>query len=185
MLWPTTISFVATGTRPTVHATLLDDSGPVLDDKSIAVCLQKTWRRIWNISASLPDECACSGNEGNLASVWEFNRKKWSKDSMGLISSLHDGVISTFFSFGDLGCHAPIPLAYNKIEAGVKRLSATGIPVYMIDGSSHTHTSSAEFFSRKINDISLYEWVAQLIGSGPEPSTVAPASSEVTNVITV
>lgn len=87
------------------------------------------------------------------------------------------GTISTFFSFGLDDCKNPFPVGYNKLEAGLKRLSASGVPIYMIPGGSHMHTSSNEFFTRTVSNTLLYKWVAQLISSGPDPGSVTPASS--------
>lgn len=163
--------------NPNVRATLLDDSGPILDDTAIPVCLQQLWRSTWNINAALPSGCACIGDKGNIVAIWEFSKKKWPKDTFGLISSLKDGTISTFFSFGELGCHNPIPIGYNKLAAGLQRLSATGVAVYMISGSSHTHTSSGEFFTRTVSNTVLYKWVAELV-SGTDPGSVMPKSED-------
>jgi len=168
-----------------LRAILLDDSGPVLDDTAIPVCLQERWRKTWNITAALPDDCACDGSKGNIGSVWAFNQKKWPKDSFGLVSSLDDGVISSFFAFGLLGCWNPFPFGYKRLAAGLQRLSASGVPVYMIDGDSHTHTTTNEFFTREVDKNLLYKWVAQLISSGPDPSSVMPAESGDADVITV
>lgn len=157
-----------------VRAALLDDSGPILDDDTISLCLQELWRSTWNINASLPKGCACIGDKGNIADIWQFSKAKWPKDSFGLVSSLDDGVISTFFGFGDLDCKSPIPLPYNKLAAGLRRLSSAGVPVYMIPGSGHEHTSSSEFFSRIVGDTPLYKWIAQLVAGGPDPASVDP-----------
>jgi hypothetical protein len=159
-----------------IRGILVDDSGPILDDTAIPPCLQELWRQTWNINASLPVGCPCIGNEGNIGGVWKFMQNKWSKDSFGLVSSMNDVVISTFFSFGLDNCKNPIPIGYNKLAAGLKRLSAAGVPVYMIGGSSHTHTSSNEFFTRSVSNTLLYKWVAQLISTGPDPGSVGDSS---------
>jgi hypothetical protein len=101
------------------------------------------------------------------------------KDSIGLISSVHDSVISMFFSFGQLGglaCPSPLPLPYDKIHGGLTRLAAQGIPLYMIPGGEHTHTGSkASFYSQSVESVHLYDWVSQLIDpTRPDPPTVQP-----------
>lgn len=58
----------------------------------------------WNLNASLPAQCPCVGEAGYLVTIWKFNREKWPKDSFGLISSVTDTTISTFFSFGMDNC---------------------------------------------------------------------------------
>ncbi|CAK0809088.1 unnamed protein product [Prorocentrum cordatum] len=43
-----------------LRALLLDDSGPIMDDAAIPVCLQQIWRESWNINASLAAGCPSS-----------------------------------------------------------------------------------------------------------------------------
>lgn len=157
---------------------MLDDSGPILDDTAIPPCLQEMWRDVWNINATLPQGCPCLNPYGNMASGWAYYKTIYPKDSRALISSENDGTISTFFSFSLDNCKNPIPVGYNKLGAGLKRL-ATSVPVYIIPGSSHTHTSSNEFLTRTVNNVKLNEWVAQLISDGDDPSSVIPAETDV------
>lgn len=157
---------------------LMDDSGPILDDTAIAPCLQEKWRGIWNINASLPSGCPCVSNGGNIVSMWNYTMAKWPSDSFALISTLQDSVVSLFFSYGDLDCHSILPVGYTKLEAGLKRLAAGGVPSYLIDGSEHTHTGSkAEFYTKQSEGVYLYKWIAQLLGSGPDPPSVVPSVS--------
>lgn len=156
---------------------LVDDSGPVLDDQAIAPCLQEKWRATWNINASLDPDCPCVGDGGNLVSIWRYIRDKWPHDSLGLISSVDDGTISSFFAFGLDGCKKLIPTGYGLLSAGLRRLSATGLPVYMIPGDTHVHCGGqSEFYSRTVNGVALYKWVGQLIGGGPDPGSVVPVA---------
>lgn len=155
---------------------LLDDSGPVLDDTALAPCLQALWRRTWNLNSTLPPRCPCVGNKGNLVSVWDYTRNRWPDDTFGLISSLKDGTISTFFAYGELDCKdSVVPVGYTKLAGGLKRLAATGQAVYMIDGSVHTHTGSKDSFysQRSFGNTSLLDWVTQLV-KGKTPATVGP-----------
>merc|ERR1712232_359065 len=89
---------------------LLDDSGPILDDRAIAPCLQVTWRKTWDLNAALPADCPCTNSAGNLSSVWAYYQQKYPKDSFSLVSSEHDRVISLFFSYSLLACHNPVPV---------------------------------------------------------------------------
>jgi hypothetical protein len=184
---------------------LLDDSGPILDDKAIGPCLQvhplialtqlpsahaltdssntlatnalqEKWRKIWNINAALPPGCSCIGNKGGIVGVWNFTMTKWPNDSYGLISSLHDSTISLFFSYGDLDCVNPVvPVGYTKLEAGLKRLAAGGVPSYLISGSKHTHTGDkSSFYTQTSEGVLLYKWVAELL-AGKNPASVIPS----------
>lgn len=170
----TNFAFVR-GHFPKARAVLVDDSGPVMDDKALAPCLQTKWREIWNLNASLPSDCSCVTNKGNFAAIWSYLRKTYPHDSFGLISSVNDEVISLFFSYGELDCHNTIlPIGYTKLHAGLTRLSASGVSIYMIPGGNHVHTQGSEFFTRKVSDVPLYRWVAELVGPGPDPGTIKP-----------
>lgn len=159
---------------PKARAVLIDDSGPVIDDKALAPCLQAKWREIWNLNASLPANCSCVGSKGNLVSIWSYLRETYPHDSFGLISSINDGVVSTFFSYGELDCKNTIlPIGYTKLHAGLERLSDSGVSIYMIPGNTHVHTNS-EFFTREVSGVNLYQWVAELVGPGPDPGTIKP-----------
>ena len=101
---------------------------------------------------------------------------KWgATDHFGLISSLKDSVISTFFSYGELGCKNNLaPIGYTKLEAGLKRLSASGVSTYLIPGGQHTHTGGkGSFHTQKVNDIALYKWITEL-QAGSNPGSVIP-----------
>lgn len=155
---------------------MLDDSGPVVDDDALAPCLQALWRELWNLNASLPDGCPCIGDAGNLSTAWAFAKEKYANDSFGLISSLKDKVISTFFAYGEDDCKRSIPIGYDKLEGGLQRLSTT-VPTYMISGDEHTHTGGKdEFYTRTVNGVALYEWVTQLTRADlPDPASVSPS----------
>jgi hypothetical protein len=147
------------------HGAMVDDSGPILDDEALAPCLQEKWRRWWDLNGTLPPGCPCIGAKGNLVLAWKFVLDKYPSDRFGLISSTHDSVISTFFSFGNHDCLDPAPSRYDKLEAGLRRLSST-LPIYLIPGSVHTHTGGkASFYTETVNGTYLYQWVTQLVDS--------------------
>jgi len=159
---------------------MLDDSGPVIDDDALAPCLQAALRKDWDVNAALPPGCPCITNSGNLSTGWAWLKQHYPTDSIGLISSINDEVISMFYSFGESVNHCPsaAPRSYNKIHEGLQRLAAQKIPIYMLPGSRHTHTGDkASFFTTSVANVKLYAWVAQLMdGSQPDPPTVQPAS---------
>ena len=182
---------------------LLDDSGPVLDDTALAPCLQALWRKTWDLNSTLPARCPCVSDAGGLAGVWNFTRSRWPDDSFGLISSLKDGTISTFFAYGELDCKNTIaPILYDKLQGGLERLAAAGQgrgqgqgqgqrqseqseqqqqqqqqlwSLYLMEGDVHTHTGSKDSFytQRSFGNASLLEWVTTLV-KGHTPPTVGP-----------
>jgi len=167
---------------PNARGVLMDDSGPVLDDTAIPVCLQEAWRTTWNLNKNLPKDCPCNNDAGNLVSAWSYGKKAYPKDSFSLISSVNDATISTFFAFGNNDCKAILPIGYNRLHAGLESLATSGVPVYMIPGGSHTHTSSSEFYSRTVAGQVLYKWIAQLMDpKQPDPTTVRPTAEDYLN----
>lgn len=164
------------------HAVMLDDSGPVLDDMTLAPCLQASWRAMWDLNKILPDGCPCKSDGGNMSSGWQWFRQQYPRDSLGLISSAHDEVISLFFSFGEAGaphCPTSIPRVYDKIQGGLERLAAQRIPLFVLPGAQHTHTGDKpSFYSASSDGVLLYEWVTQLLDPDrPDPSPVLPAQA--------
>jgi hypothetical protein len=167
---------------PNARGVLMDDSGPIIADDDLPVCLQKTWRDTWDLNKNLPKDCACNNPDGDLVDAWTYGQKTWPKDSFSLVSSVNDATISFFFSFGLNNCHPIVPLGYNKIHAGLEDLAKRGVPVYMIPGSSHTHTSSNEFYSRTVAGQALYKWIAQLMDPNqPDPATLRPTAEDYYN----
>jgi len=164
---------------PNARGVLMDDSGQILDDEYLQPCLVEEWRQAWNINANLPSDCPCNNDKGDLVSAWAYGRKKYPQDSFSLISSVNDVVISTFFSFGDDNCSALVPVGFNKMHEGLEALASTGVNIFMIPGAGHTHTSHAEFYSREVDGIYLYEWIAKLIDPDqPDPTTVRPTAAD-------
>jgi len=164
---------------PAARGILMDDSGPILDDEALAVCLQKEFRKTWNLNPSLPDDCPCVSDGGNMSSVWPYLMNKYPHDSFSLVSSLADSTMSLFFAFGMNNCDVFLPIGYKGLDSGLHRLSASGVPVYMIPGSTHMHTSSSEFHWRAVNGMYLNNWVAQLVDpNSPDPSSVIPSTDD-------
>jgi len=164
---------------PSARGVLMDDSGPVIDDADLAVCLQEKMRSTWNVNKNLPVDCPCNNDEGNLVSVWKYMQAKYPQDSFSLISSQSDLVISTFFAYGNNDCSTVLPIGYTKLQAGLDFL-APKLSVYQIPGSEHCHTSSAEFYSRVVNNQALYQWIGQLIDSSKsDPASVSPTDEDI------
>jgi len=163
---------------PSARGVLMDDSGPVLDDTAIPPCLQSLWRGLWDLNKNLPADCPCNNDEGNLVSAWSYGSKRYPKDSFSLVSSVDDSTISMFFGFSNNNCKAVLPVGYTKLHAGLERLAKT-TPVYMIPGSTHTHTSSSEFYSRSVAGVELFKFIAQLMDPNqPDPSSVYPTAED-------
>jgi len=66
------------------------------------------------------------------------------------------------------------------MHRGLKALAASGVNIFMIPGAGHTHTSHGEFYSRQVNGVYMYQWIAQLLDPNqPDPATVEPTSEDI------
>lgn len=165
---------------PDARGVLMDDSGQVLGDEYLAPCLAEEWRQVWNLNANLPADCPCNNDEGHLDTAWAYGKQKYPGDSLSLISSINDAVISTFFAFGLDNCTKSVPIGFNKMHEGLEALASTGVNIYMIPGGGHTHTSHDEFYSRVVDGVAMNDWVAQLIDANQDdPATVRPTSEDI------
>jgi hypothetical protein len=165
---------------PDARGVLMDDSGQVLDDDNLPVCLVEEWRQTWNLNANLPADCPCNNDEGHISDAWAYFRQTWPNDSFSLISSINDAVISTFFAFGLDNCQAKVPVGYNNMHRGLKALAASGVNIFMIPGAGHTHTSHGEFYSRNVAGINMNDWIAQLLDPNQDdPATVEPTTEDI------
>jgi hypothetical protein len=170
---------VATAFCPTPVA-LLDDSGPPMSDSYLAPCLQKQWKGLWNLGATLPPGCPeCNGaNGGGIVNYVPYLRGRWPNAPMGLISATHDSVISTFFGFGSDECSASTPLSGAAYEAGLEELrddylsSSPNWGTYYIDSASHTWLLGPGFYTTKVNGKKLSAWVGELLNG--QPSNIGP-----------
>lgn len=159
---------------------LLDDSGPPMADPYLAPCLQKQWRDLWDIDQTLPPSCSgCTGADGGgIVNYASYLSARWPDSRMGLISSTHDSVISTFFGFGHDSCGVPLPLSGAQFAAGLADLrdgylaSSGHWSTYFVNSITHTYLIGPGFYTTKVGDKPLTSWVKELIAG--QVSNVAP-----------
>jgi hypothetical protein len=89
-----------------VPVDLIDDSGPLFDDKFIAACMQKRWRDQWGFDGSLPADCTdCrQADGGGLLHMADFLFKKHPNAHVAILSGMQDEVIRLFYSMGLKDC---------------------------------------------------------------------------------
>jgi hypothetical protein len=156
--------------------TLLDDSGPPMSDQYLAPCLQKQWRSLWNMAATLPAGCtACTDAAGGgIVNYVTYLGQRWPHANMGLISSTQDAVISTFYGFGTDDCTQSTPLPGPTYAAGLQDLrqnylSASGHwGTYFVNSVTHTYELGPGFYTTKVNGKLLTDWVADLLAGQPD-----------------
>jgi hypothetical protein len=159
---------------------LLDDSGPPMADPYLAPCLQKQWRNLWDIDQTLPAGCSgCTGADGGgIVNYASYLSTRWPDSRMGLISSTHDAVISTFFGFGHDTCGLPLPLTFAQFEAGLVDLrdgylaSSGHWGTYYVNSIAHTYLIGPGFYTTQVGKKPLTTWVKELLAG--QTSNVSP-----------
>lgn len=167
---------------PGAAVSLLDDSGPPLDDDVMAPCLQKQWREAWNLDLTMPADCdACFPPDGGgIINLAAYLGEKWSDQRLVLISSLHDTVIRFFFGFGGDECNALLPnTPAGAFEAGLYDLrdnflqTPAGVwGTYYIDSDTHTWIGGGGYFSQEVDGVKIVDFVRALTEG--QVSHVAP-----------
>lgn len=150
---------------------LVDDSGPPMSDAFLAPCLQEQWRDLWNLAGTLPADCsACAGsNGGGIVNYVPYLAQKWPDSYLGLISSTHDSVISTFFGFGTNACTSSAPIPGDVYAAGLDDLRTNYMSgsgkwgTYFIDSTQHTWLLGPGFFLTEVNGVKLTQWMRDLL----------------------
>lgn len=163
---------------PQNDVVLIDDSGPLFRDQYLAPCLQQQWREVWNIDASIPQDCtACFGADGGgLSNYLTYVQQKYPNAPKGLISSHADQVISGFFGFGANNC-SPLFPSFPQFEEALydlrdNVLTGPDFGTYFKTGNSHTYLSGSDFYNLTVDGVVLADWVADMIAG--DPSHVAP-----------
>ncbi|EYF03062.1 pectin acetylesterase-family hydrolase [Chondromyces apiculatus] len=159
--------------------TLVDDSGPVMSDEYLAPCLQQRWRTLWGLDGTLPADCAeCTpSNGGGLLNYTVYLGSKYPERRLGLISSLQDNTIRTFYSYGNNNCAGieglPGSMTGAAYTAGLTELrddyltSTTSWASYYMSGTAHTILGGNGYYSTTVAGVSLTGWVASLLDEAP------------------
>jgi pectinacetylesterase len=156
------------------RVTLVDDSGPPMADDYLAPCLQKRWREVWNLDATLPAECtACRGADGGgIVHYVDYLTAKYPRERLGLISSNQDAVISLFFGYGENNCAGlsgpSAPMAGAKFAAGLEDLrskyfSKPNLGSYVVPSTSHTWETALTFYTTTVDNTALTDWMNQIV----------------------
>jgi hypothetical protein len=151
--------------------TLVDDSGPPMSDAYLTPCLQKQWKGLWNLQKTLPAGCAdcLQPDGGGIVNYVPYLAAKWPDSYLGLVSSTHDSVISTFYGFGSANCTSSAPLAPDVYAAGLADLrqnymSSSGKwGTYFIDSLQHTWLLGPGFYLTQVNGVKLTQWMRDLL----------------------
>ncbi len=157
------------------RVTLVDDSGPPMSDDYLAPCLQRRWRDLWNLDATLPADCAaCRGqaNGGGIVHYVDYLTSKYPNERLGLISANQDSIISLFFGYGENDCAGltgpSAPMAGAKFAAGLADLkthyfSRPNLGSYIVPSTSHTWETALTFYSTTVDATPLPSWMNDIV----------------------
>jgi hypothetical protein len=162
------------GYFPGVDVTLVDDSGPIFRDMYLAPCLQQTFRDVWGIDESLPEDCTtCFGADGGgLWTYLPFIQDKYPNAIKSLISSEADGTISTFYGFGSGECMALFP-SFPQFEEALydlrdNALNGDSWASFIKTGNTHTYLSGEDtLYSNAAGGVTLDVWLTDVLAGSP------------------
>jgi hypothetical protein len=158
--------------------TLVDDSGPPMSDQYMTPCLQKRWRELWNMDDAIPADCVgCSNPDGGgLVNYFPYLVKKHPKSILSLISSDEDGIISTFYGYGQNNCQglegSSAGMSGPTYAAGLAEFrnqsleSSPYAASYIVHSTNHTWLTGLSFYSTTVQGMALTEWVNLVINDG-------------------
>lgn len=145
---------------------LLDDSGPPLVGDAIPGDYRRQWYENWNMGVVLDDLCgaACQSDFSKMVPALA---KKYPDDRMGLLSSLEDQVIRTYFQ-----------LSPQSFSMELQKMATTVIdPIdhfkyFFVAGETHTMEGELPAFSQM--GVTVSAWITQQISDDPSWKSLKP-----------
>jgi hypothetical protein len=163
----------------TIPVTMIDDSGPPMSSKYLPPCLQDKWRTIWGFDDSLLTDCGadCPDHSDYDVDYAKHVAKTAGKQLGGLIETMDDGTITTFYGYGANDCtgNFTTPVSADTFGAGLLDFRKTmqdtypNFGTYYISGTQHTWLQQANFYTTSIGGTRLVDWIKHIIdGSSAE-----------------
>jgi len=165
--------------------TLLDDSGPFMQDPYLAACFQNEIRKLWGLDSTILVDCGtdCSNPASFFLDLVEHSVKKYPNVNFGLADSTDDAVITAFFGYGDNNCMGVTQETAAMFTAGLQDIrtqlsSQSNYGEFIFTGIDHTTTQSAAFYTRTAGGtpdggadagpgVKMTDWVTGLISGKP------------------
>jgi cysteine-rich repeat protein len=162
-----------------VPVALLDDSGPPMSADVFPPCLQTLWKTTWGLDKTMLAECGadCTDPSKFIEDTFEHVRTEFPNMRGGLFSSTGDQTIRAFAGYGWSGGYnmckdIPNAVTQTVYQAGLTQLrdkmiaDGPGFGTYYITGSSHTILRNSSFYTTKIGDTTIPQWIdATLAGT--------------------
>jgi hypothetical protein len=157
--------------------TLLDDSGPFMQDPYFATCLQNNLRSLWGLDGTVLPDCGsdCATPSSFFLDSMKHAAKAYPKVAFGLADSTDDVTITLFYGWGTNTCTGTTPLSGATFTAGLSDIRTQLAPpsnfgAFLFAGINHTTIQSAAFYTRTSGGqgggagTSMTDWVTGLLG---------------------
>lgn len=153
-----------------VPVSLLDDSGPFMEDPYVAGCLQTELRTLWGLDSTLGADCDGHCNDPNsfFLDLARYVISGHPQRQFGLMESTGDITITGFFSFGADNCQSVAKVTAATFTAGLMdiRTRLAGDPnfgSFYFGGTDHTSLEDDNFYSRTAGTTPLSTWVGSFV----------------------
>ena len=152
---------------------MIDDSGVPFSDTYMSSCLQKKWRKLWNMQ--FPSDCeVCENSEGGgLSSYVGYLQDKYPERDFAFISSLSDSTIRFFYGFGRNNCRVLIPsmsardFRHGLLEMRDEIAHRQG-RFFLFEGTAHTYLKKTKFYDVNSSGQSMNEFVRDYLDGTAE-----------------
>lgn len=158
-----------------VPVRLIDDSGPPMSSDVFPPCLQALWRTVWGLDKTLIAECGadCSSDQF-IAPAFDHVLRELPDTRGGLFSTTADQTIRAFAGYGWGGGYNVCQDVPNAVTGAVYQeglidlrgrvmADSPGIGTYFVTGSSHTILRSGNFYTTKLGDATVAQWLASTL----------------------
>jgi hypothetical protein len=154
---------------------IVSDSAMPFGDQYLAKCTQKTWRELWGLNPSFPQDCTdCFAADGGgiASSMAGYLKMKYPDNTQvlgGLISSQDDEIISLFFGSAvpdctptlyDIGVYKSAIEDFRDNIVGRDRMGS-----YYMPGSLHMHIWRSRFYETNGMNMTIAAWLEQILNN--------------------
>jgi hypothetical protein len=155
--------------------TLVDDSGPLMANPTLASCLESSMLTLWGMSKTVIADCGsdCSDPGNSLSQYWVHLSKTYPSAPLTFMDSVADGTITNFFGFGATNCTTFQAVTGAAYEAGLldmrtKVAADSNAGLFLFAGDSHTSLVQA-YTTRTApasdgGTVKLEDWVSAVVG---------------------
>ncbi len=162
-----------------VPVDMLDDSGPFMEDPYLPACLQNQVRALWGIDATVGADCAghCNDPEAFFLDFAKYAVTSHPTRHFGLLDSLGDGTITSFFGFGADDCTGFQEEPASMFAAGLgdirTQVPEANLGTFYFTGTDHTSLADDSFYQRSTSSldggasVALTAWVGSLVAGSP------------------